>query len=161
MIFSLKPVIVYCLGIITIVVACSPQAAGPTETPAPTLTPYVFPTFAFSPPTEAPRVATAAAETSSVQENNTGSDLALDPTAVERGKDRWEALACGSCHGKDGQGSEDGSALVGISLSEETFVDFLRTGGTVGNEHQFATDRLSQRGIANLYQYVLSLEAGQ
>jgi mono/diheme cytochrome c family protein len=138
--------------------ACSPQAAGPTNTPAVTNTPFVFPTYAFNQPTEAPAIATAAAGTATAraaaQEAET---VSLDPTAVVRGKDRWDTLECGSCHGENGEGTDNGSALAGTTLTEREFVDFLRTGGTIGNDHLYSTNRLSTGGVANLYQYVLSL----
>jgi mono/diheme cytochrome c family protein len=140
-----------------IVVACSPQAAGPTNTPAATNTAYAFPTFAFSQPTEAPAVATAAAGTAIARQTSEAQTVSLDPEAVERGKGRWDALECASCHGENGEGTDDGSALAGTTLTEREFVDFLRTGGTIGNDHLYSTNRLSTGGVANLYQYVLSL----
>lgn len=137
--------------------ACSPQAAAPTNTPAATATQFVFPTYAFNPPTEAPQVATAAAMTAAA--NEASNAVELDPVAVERGKGRWDVLECASCHGESGEGTDDGPSLVENPPSEEEFIDFLRTGGTIGNDHLYATDRLSAGGITNLYQFVLSLSA--
>lgn len=151
-----QPAILFALLILA--AACSPQAAGPTNTPTATNTPYVFPTYAFNQPTEAPAIATAAAGTAAARAAaEEAQAVSLDPTAVARGKDRWDALECGSCHGESGEGTDNGSALAGTTLTEREFVDFLRTGGTIGNDHLYSTNRLSAGGVANLYQYVLSL----
>lgn len=153
------PAILYALALLVLAAACSPQAAAPTSTPAATNTPFVFPTYAFNQPTEAPQVATAAAATAAARQTTQAQTVSLDPTAVARGKDRWDALECASCHGENGEGTDNGPALAGTTQTEREFVDFLRTGGTIGNEHLYSTNRLSTGGIANLYQYVLSLEA--
>ena len=149
--------ILFALLVLLLVAACSPQAAGPTNTPAATNTAYAFPTYAFNQPTEAPAIATAAAGTAAARATSQSQTVSLDPEAVERGKGRWDALECGSCHGANGEGTDDGSALAGTTLTEREFVDFLRTGGTIGNDHLYSTNRLSTGGVANLYQYVLSL----
>lgn len=86
-------------------------------------------------------------------------EIALDPVAVERGKGRYEALECGSCHGVNGEGTDEGPALAGTELSQDEFITFLRTGGTIGNDHLYSTNRLSESGGRNLYIYVLSLSA--
>ncbi len=98
-------------------------------------------------------MATVAAQTAAAQ----GSSAGLDPQAVERGHDRYVALQCGSCHGENGEGTDQGSALAGTALSQADFISFLRSGGTVGSSHQYSTNRLSDSGGRNLYQYVLSL----
>lgn len=158
---SLYPIVLFAL-VLLLAAACSPQAAGPTSTPTATNTPYVFPTYAFNQPTEAPAIATAAAGTATARQTTEAQTVALDPETVERGKGRWDALECASCHGENGEGTDDGPALAGTTLTEREFVDFLRTGGTIGNDHLYSTNRLSTGGVANLYQYVLSLgtEAG-
>jgi mono/diheme cytochrome c family protein len=159
---SFHPAILFALALLVLAAACSPQSAEPTSTPAATNTPYVFPTYAFNQPTEAPQVATAAAATAAARQTTEAQTGALDPVAVERGKGRWDALECASCHGENGVGTDDGPPLAGTTLTEREFVDFLRTGGTIGNDHLYSTNRLSTGGAANLYQYVLSLgtEAG-
>lgn len=132
--------------------ACGGSAAAPTA-PQATLTP--FPTYSFTQPTEAPVVLTIAAET-----RTAGSTQALDPEKVALGKGRYEALACASCHGADAKGTDKGKALVPNKLTEDQFIGFLRTGGTLGNAHLFSTNRLSDAGGKNLYLYILSLSAG-
>lgn len=118
--------------------------------------PTAFPTFAFSAPTEAPAVATAAAiAATQTAEGANNSDL--DPVAVERGLGRYEALECGSCHGAAGEGSDDGPSLLAFDQPQDAFVSFMRSGGDMGDDHRFPTERLSNSGIANLYQYLRSL----
>ena len=125
------------------------QQNAPTERP--THTP--FPTFAHEQPTVPPQIATSAAQ-------NEAEEMAtIDPVILERGLGRYEALDCNVCHGEEGVGTDEAPALIGLTLSEEEFIDLMRSGGALGNEHQFSTDRLSARGGANLYQYLLSLSA--
>ncbi|HLV37329.1 MAG TPA: c-type cytochrome [Spirillospora sp.] len=137
-----------------LIAACSP--AAPAATATPTVTPTPFPTFAFVQPTLAPQVAAAA---TAVVATRAAATFQLDPVMVERGQGRWEALECGSCHGADGSGTDNGPSLLEYEADEADFVDFLRTGGTLGADHRFPAERLSNSGIANLYHYVRSLGA--
>lgn len=97
-------------------------------------------------------MATAAAATSTIADSSD-----LDPVAVERGLGRYQALECGSCHGEAGEGTEDAPSLQTYAADEETFITFIRSGGTLGAEHQYSTNRLSDSGGRNLYQYLVSL----
>ncbi len=133
--------------------ACGGGNTAVPTVPQATLTP--FPTFSFTQPTEAPVVVTVAAATLTASGKQ-----ALDPEKVALGKGRYEALDCGSCHGADAKGTDKGSALVPNKLTEDQFIDFLRTGGKLGNEHLFSTNRLSDAGGKNLYLYILSLSTG-
>ncbi len=135
--------------------ACSSQEGPPAE---PTITPTQFPTFAFSQPTEAPQVATAAAATAAAREAGDSGELVLDPESVERGQGRYVALECGSCHGENAEGGE-APTLIGYAATEADFINFMRTGGELGNDHRFPAERLSNSGIVNLYQYLRSLSA--
>lgn len=120
--------------------------------------PTPFPTFAFTQPTLAPQVATAAALGATATFEAANSDeIVLDPVAVERGLGRYQALECASCHGENGEGVEDGSSLLEWSQSQDEFIDFMRTGGEMGDDHRFPAERLSNSGIENLYQYLVSL----
>jgi len=140
------------LLLLTIVSCSSGPAVSPTPI-RPTHTP--FPSYQFVPPTEPSQLATLAAATAAAS----GSDLLLDPERVTRGQDRYEALECGMCHGANGEGTDQGAPLAGTTLSEEDFVSFLRSGGSVGSSHQYSTNRLSDSGGRNLYQYILSLSS--
>lgn len=125
----------------------------PTEAP-PTTTP--FPTFAFVEPTKPPAFDSKTQETPP-PEPDSGGDIVLDPKLVDRGRGRYEALACGSCHGDEGEGLDSSKSLLDFALSENDFVTFMRSGGALGASHQFSTDRLSNSGSRNLYQYLVSV----
>jgi len=132
--------------------ACSPAAPPETAPPArPTVT--SIPVFQYVVPTQPPRLATVAALTAVAQVSTDS----LDPQKVERGRDRYVALDCNTCHGENGEGTEEGSALTLLTLSEADFISFMRSGGELGAAHQYAADRLSQSGAINLYQYLQSV----
>ena len=142
------------LLILLLVSACSgggePPAATPTDIP-----PSPFPTFAFVEPTK-PVVFDQSGDgtPAGVAANET---IALDPTKVARGLGRYEALECGNCHGADGEGSDQAPGLLEFALSEDDFITFVRSGGDLGPRHQYSTDRLSNSGSRNLYQFLVSL----
>jgi mono/diheme cytochrome c family protein len=139
---------------ILIVTACGSKGAStPTTEQA---TPTLFPTYNFEQPTAVPFAITAAATAPADT-----SAQALDPEKVAAGKGRYEALNCGSCHGADAKGTDKGKALVPNKLTEDQFIDFLRTGGKLGNNHLYSTNRLSDTGGKNLYLYIMSLSAGK
>ena len=141
-------------------VACGGGSNQPTATPTsppPTVTP--FPTFAFVEPTKAP-VFEQTSEDVAADDESGSLGLILDPKLVERGRGRFEALECGNCHGEGGEGTDLGKSLLDFDLAEEDFVTFMRSGGELGTVHQFSTDRLSNSGSRNLYQYLLSIAQG-
>jgi mono/diheme cytochrome c family protein len=113
--------------------------------------------------TESPDMPTAVATSAAADD----SEATPNPTAVARGLGSWERLECASCHGENGEGGADeidgtpAPSLLEVALSEDEFIDWLRTGGTLGNDHLFSTDRLSDNGGKNLYQYILSLSEDQ
>ncbi len=115
-----------------------------------------IPTFSFVVPTEAPSVATVAAATSAAQ-----SAGALDPQLVEAGRGRYEVLGCAECHGAQGEGTENGPSLITSTISQADFIGFMRSGGSVGSAHQYSTNRLSDSGGRNLYQYLLSIRQSE
>jgi mono/diheme cytochrome c family protein len=138
--------------------ACGSGKKGP---PRPTSTP--IPRFQEVPPTTVPLFETAAATVQAGAETKP----VIDPTAVARGAVNWERLQCASCHGEHGEGGVgeingiQAPSLIDMTLTEAEFIDWLRTGGTLGNAHLFSTDRLSNSGGRNLYQYILSLSSGE
>jgi mono/diheme cytochrome c family protein len=112
----------------------------------------VIPTYQYVEPTTAASVATAAAATEEV-----ATDEAVSNEAVDRGRGRYVALDCGSCHGENGEGTEQGGPLLEFAMTEDDFISFMRSGGSLGATHQYATNRLSASGGANLYHYLVSL----
>jgi mono/diheme cytochrome c family protein len=65
-------------------------------------------------------------------------------------------LECSNCHGADAAGG-DAKALAGTTMSEADFLSFLRSGGGLGGSHQYASNRLSNSGVHNIYLYLQSL----
>ncbi len=154
--------LVWWLTIVLIVsVACGGGGAQPTRKPTdapPTHTP--FPTFAFVEPTKAPVFEQTGDESGGSEasaDDAAEGAVTLDPKKVERGLGRYEALACGSCHGAEGEGTDKAGSIQDFAMSEDDFITFVRTGGELGTEHQYSTDRLSNSGSRNLYQYLVSL----
>lgn len=146
------------IGVILFIAGCgSTGGADNATTSSATLPVKEIPTFSFSQPTAPPQVATAAATLAS-SAAATVEVSALDPQAVERGKGRYEALDCASCHGQNGEGTDQGVSLLDYSASQADFVTFMRSGGSLGAAHQYAANRLSESGAANLYQYLRSLQ---
>jgi len=129
-----------------ILAACGGGSAGviPTQT--------IIPTYNFVQPTTV-----AGVETTVATSEATAAPAGLDPEVVARGKARYDALACATCHGANGEGTDKAGSLATSTLSEGDFITFMRSGGKVGPTHQFATNRLSISGGAALYQYLLSL----
>lgn len=143
------------VSMLLLIVACQPQ---PTATPLPTSTP--LPIFEYQSPTKLPEdnVATASAATTTAENQAAEDEPTLDPTAVARGANNWERLECASCHGENGEGGT-APPLTGLELTQAEFIDWMRTGGTLGSDHLFSADRLSDNGSRTLYQFVLSLGA--
>lgn len=133
--------------IIIVTLSACGGTSEPTGTPAPTATP--LPTFAFIAPTNPP----AFSATSVSSDAETTPDTQL----IDRGQGRYEALGCATCHGENGEGTDNAQALTSIELSSADFISFMRSGGSIGAEHQFSTNRLSENGAQNLYLYLISL----
>lgn len=142
------------LILLLLTLAACGGAAAPSETatPAPTNT-AIIPTFSFTQPTAPPSVATAAATV-------TVGVAAVDTQAIERGRGRYEALDCASCHGDVGEGIDGEKSLLAYAATEAEFISFMRSGGELGTDHQYSTNRLSESGGRNLYLYLMSLQGG-
>lgn len=149
-----KILILTLLFVALLAAACASQnASNNGAIPTPTL----IPTYRFVPPTEAPQIATAAAATESV--TVTQAVVGIDPERVARGKDRYAALDCGKCHGANGEGGS-APAVNNVTMSQDAFISFMRSGGKLGKDHQYSTNRLSESGGQNLYLYLQSLKSG-
>jgi mono/diheme cytochrome c family protein len=137
------------LLLVSSLIGCSPETPA-TNTPPPPPARTAIPTFSFVQPTVPPQVSTAVTTLTIAPDT-------LDIQAVERGRDRYQALECAACHGDSGEGTDDGPSLAESTMSEQEFISFMRSGGELGAEHQYSTNRLSASGGANLYQYLLRL----
>lgn len=141
-----------CILIVSVLVLAA--CAGSATTRESNLpTPSPFPTYAYVAPTEPAQLASAATAAAATAQ----AGGALDPAAVEGGRERYVALECAECHGDTGDGTTTGPSLDNMTLIEDEFIDLMRTGGTLGSAHQYATNRLSTRGGHNLYVYLLAL----
>jgi mono/diheme cytochrome c family protein len=133
---------------------------GSSATAIPTST--IIPTYNFLTPTPFAAIETAVAtttvETTAEATTVEATTAAVDSDIVTRGKARYDALNCASCHGANGEGTDKAKALIPFTMSEGDFVTFMRSGGTIGPTHQYATNRLSISGGTALYQYLLSLQ---
>lgn len=138
--------VVYSLLLALILMACG---GGGTATAIPTPTP--IPTFGIVQPTSVLLMPTSEATTEAVS--------GLDAEVVARGLGRYEALACASCHGAAGEGSDKGVSLTTLTQTEGEFFSFIRSGGKLGTAHQYPANRLSDTGAKTLYQYLLSLRS--
>ncbi|MDZ4766455.1 MAG: hypothetical protein SGI73_18095 [Chloroflexota bacterium] len=138
------------LSIVVLAACGSAPAATPTSNVSATPRQAIIPTFAFVQPTVAPQIATAAASGSTT----------VDLQQIERGRSRYEVLACWACHGENAEGGS-AMALNDLALSEDEFITYMRTAITLedGTIHQFATNLLSASGGRNLYAYLQSLRA--
>lgn len=132
--------------------ACGGGASSATAIPTST----IIPTYSFQTRTPVAIIETAVA-TTAAQPEVTAAASSLDPQLVERGKGRYDALKCAECHGANGEGTDKGSSMVTYTENEGNFIAFMRSGGTLGPAHQYATNRLSETGGTALYQYLLSL----
>src|SRR6185436_8150339 len=129
-----------------ILAACG---GGSSATAIPTQT--IIPTYSLKIQTPVPTIADAGSEATAEV------TAAVDPEVVARGKARYDALACATCHGENGEGTDKAKSLTTSTLNEGDFIAFMRSGGKLGSSHQYATNRLSQTGGAALYQYLLSI----
>ncbi len=66
---------------------------------------------------------------------------------------------CAQCHGVDLQGTDEGGDLTALPMVQEEFTVLLRTGGKLGNQHQFGTTKVSETGIEALFGYLQTMAA--
>ncbi len=147
----------FAVAVLLIVVSACASKPAATDVPKPTDT--VVPTYVYQAPTEPPVFASLnkTAQPTEQVASSTEAAATVDPELITRGQGRYVALACGSCHGDKGEGTDKGSALVPLKGSEADFIKVLQTGGGMGNSHLFAGNKLSETGAHNLYLYVVSL----
>lgn len=137
------------LILLLLVSACG---GASNSTPAPTaVRPTVIPTYQYVSPTPMPARPTVAATATPE-----AADTSADAEAISRGADRYVSLGCAECHGENGAGGS-AKALAGTTMTEDAFLAFLRSGGGLGGTHQYASNRISNGGVHNLYVYLVSL----
>jgi mono/diheme cytochrome c family protein len=141
--------------LISLLVLLLVAACGGDQTSTSLPTPTTIPTYNYVQPTVA-----AAIQAVDATESVEVTEAAVDPEIISQGRDRYVALKCADCHGENGEGNGDkGPTLVGLTLSQDDFITFMRSGGKLGTAHQFAANRLSLKGAQNLYQYLKSLSS--
>src|SRR5689334_3689211 len=83
--------------------ACTSSGDSSAPTAFPTLTP--IPSYNFVLPSATAQIATPAPVTATPTASASDS---LDPDKVAKGKDRYTALTCNTCHGDSGEGTDKG-----------------------------------------------------
>jgi mono/diheme cytochrome c family protein len=137
------------LLILLLASACGGASSAPTAT---AVRPTVIPTYQYQSPTPMPARPTSAATAAP----EATADVSADAEAISRGADRFVSLGCSGCHGENAAGGE-AKALAGLTMPENDFLAFLRSGGGLGGTHQYASNRISNGGVHNLYLYLVSL----
>lgn len=92
----------------------------------------------------------------SVITNTVGSDSADDSGPDLALGERVYGNHCAECHGENGTGASAAS-VIGLELEAGAFEDLLRTGGDLGPDHLFGTQKVSPGGLEALYAYISSL----
>lgn len=83
----------------------------------------------------------------------------VDDEQLTRGANAY-SRQCAECHGDDATGVDgQGSALVGLALTESELNSLLRTGGDLGPEHLFGPQKISPGSLEALYLYLQTLAA--
>jgi mono/diheme cytochrome c family protein len=145
---KITPPLLMSLILLLLAAACGGAGApAATELPRPT----VIPTYQFLSPTPRPTREAAVATPTPAAENSDP-----DAEAIQRGADRFVSLECSECHGENAEGG-DAKALAGTTMTEDEFLAFLRSGGGLGGSHQYASNRISNGGVRNIYLYLVSL----
>lgn len=79
----------------------------------------------------------------------------FDAEDIETGS-RVYANRCAECHGAALEGTDQGGALTVLDMPRDDFLIFLRTGGDLGNSHQFGPAKASNAGIEALYAFLVT-----
>ena len=131
---------------------CGPATAPAELAPTPTMPVARFTPVAGQMDEEKAREAQSQTEERASDE--------FDSEDIETGS-RVYANRCAECHGAELEGTDQGGALTGLDMTQDDFLIFLRTGGELGNSHQFGPAKASNAGIEALYAFlVTTLETG-
>lgn len=74
-----------------------------------------------------------------------------------RGRNAFAVLILAAC---GGEGGADGNSLLDFVPSEAGFVTFMRSGGRLGQDHQYSANRFSDSGSRSLCQCLVSMAQG-
>ena len=130
-----------------LLMGCAPATAPAELAPTPTM-----PVARFT-PVAGQMDEEKALEIQSRMETHEAGDF--DAEDIETGS-RVYANRCAECHGAELEGTDRGGALTGLDMMQDDFLIFLRTGGELGNSHQFGPAKASNAGIEALYAFLIT-----
>lgn len=125
---------------------------GPTDTPAELAPTPTMPVAQFTP------VAGQLNEEKALEAQSQIEDQATEDFNAEDIKtgSRVYANRCAECHGAELEGTDQAGALTVLDMTQDDFLIFLRTGGDLGNSHQFGPAKASNAGIEDLYAFLIT-----
>ena len=125
---------------------------GPPETPAELAPTPTMPVAQFTPVAGQLNEEKALEAQSQIEDQETQDFNAED---IETGS-RVYANRCAECHGAELEGTDQAGALTALDMTQNDFLIFLRTGGDLGNSHQFGPAMASNAGIEDLYAFLVT-----
>lgn len=130
-----------------LLISCGPADAPAELAPTPTM-----PVAQFT-PVAGQLNEEKALETQSRIEDQEAADFNAED--IETGS-RVYANRCAECHGAELEGTDQAGALTTLDMTQNDFLIFLRTGGDLGNSHQFGPAKASNAGIEDLYAFLVT-----
>ena len=130
-----------------LLIGCAPATTPAELAPTPTM-----PVARFTPVAGQMDEAKALETQSQIEEQASGE---FDAEDIETGS-RVYANRCAECHGAELEGTDQGGALTVLDMAQDNFLIFLRTGGELGNSHQFGPAKASNAGIEALYAFLVT-----
>lgn len=125
---------------------------GPADTPVELAPTPTMPVAQFT-PVAGQLNEEKALETQSQLEDQETEDFNAED--IETGS-RVYANRCAECHGAELEGTDQAGALTALDMTQNDFLIFLRTGGDLGNSHQFGPAKASNAGIEDLYAFLVT-----
>lgn len=130
-----------------LLIGCGPSGAPAELAPTPTM-----PVAQFTPVAGQLNEEKALEAQSQIEDQETEDFNAKD---IEAGS-RVYANRCAECHGAELEGTDQAGALTALDMTQDDFLIFLRTGGDLGNSHQFGPAKASNAGIEDLYAFLVT-----
>lgn len=128
------------------------MGCGPADAPAELAPTPTMPVAQFT-PVAGQLNEEKALETQSRIEDQEAADFNAED--IETGA-RVYANRCAECHGAELEGTDQAGALTTLDMTQNDFLIFLRTGGDLGNSHQFGPAKASNAGIEDLYAFLVT-----